>query len=178
MKEELEEKVASVKQLKLEVNSVYEQQKGQLEEVAKLSKDEARDLLLKKVEDEYKDEIVEHVKKMEASMKEEADDKAKYVYSGRDTEICRRDPAVESTATIVSLPNDEMKGRIIGREGRNINAFEQITGVDVIVDDTPGSIVISGFDLVRRYVAKIALERLIEDGSYSSRAYRGDGAES
>lgn len=163
LKEELEDKVSSVKQLKLEVQSIYEQQKGQLEKVANLSKEDARELLLKKVEEESKDEIVEHVKKLEAQMTEEAEVKAKHVIADAIQKYAA-ETAVESTATIVSLPNDEMKGRIIGREGRNINAFEQITGVDVIVDDTPGSIVISGFDLVRRYVAKVALERLIEDG--------------
>jgi len=163
LKEDLEGKVASVKQLKLDVQAIYEQQRGQLEEVAKLSKEEARELLLKKVEEESKDEIVEHVKKLEASIKEEADVKAKHIIADA-VQKYAAETAVESTATIVALPNDEMKGRIIGREGRNINTFEQITGVDVIVDDTPGSIVISGFDLVRRYVAKVALERLIEDG--------------
>ncbi|EKD48031.1 MAG: hypothetical protein ACD_65C00153G0001 [uncultured bacterium] len=163
LKEELEDKVQAVKQLKLEVKAIYEQQKGQLEKVAGLSKDEAMELLLKKVEEESKDEIVEHVKRLEAAMKEEAESKAKHVIADAIQKYAA-ETAVESTATLVALPNDEMKGRIIGREGRNINAFEQITGVDVIVDDTPGSIVISGFDLVRRYVAKIALERLIEDG--------------
>ncbi|MBU1018834.1 MAG: ribonuclease Y [Patescibacteria group bacterium] len=163
LKEDLENKVSSVKQLKLEVQAICEQQKGQLEKVANLSKDEARELLLKKVEEEYKDEIVEHIKKLEISMREEAEVKAKHAIADAIQKYAA-ETAVESTATLVALPNDEMKGRIIGREGRNINAFEQITGVDVIVDDTPGSIVISGFDLVRRYVAKIALERLIEDG--------------
>ncbi len=163
LKEDLENKVSAVKQLKLDVKAIYEQQKGQLEEVAKLSKEEARDLLLKKVEEESKDEIVEYVKKLEAAAKEEADTKAKHIIADAIQKYAA-ETAVESTATIVALPNDEMKGRIIGREGRNINTFEQITGVDVIVDDTPGSIVISGFDLVRRYIAKVTLERLIEDG--------------
>jgi len=163
LKEDLEAKVTSVKQLKLDVQAIYEQQKGQLEEVAKLSKEDARDLLLKKVEEESKDEIVEYVKKLEAAAKEEADTKAKHIIADAIQKYAA-ETAVESTATIVALPNDEMKGRIIGREGRNINTFEQITGVDVIVDDTPGSIVISGFDLVRRYIAKVTLERLIEDG--------------
>ncbi|HAU40362.1 MAG: hypothetical protein UV80_C0001G0120 [Candidatus Peregrinibacteria bacterium GW2011_GWF2_43_17] len=163
LKEELEGKINSVKQLKLEVQAIYEQQKGQLEEVAKLSKDEARQLLLKKVEEESKDEIVAYVKKLEVQLREEADGKAKHIIADAIQKYAA-ETAVESTATIVALPNDEMKGRIIGREGRNINTFEEITGVDVIVDDTPGSIIISGFDLVRRYIAKIALERLVEDG--------------
>jgi len=163
LKEELEGKINSVKQLKLEVQAIYEQQKGQLEEVAKLSKDEARQLLLKKVEEESKDEIVAYVKKLEVQLKEEADSKAKHIIADAIQKYAA-ETAVESTATIVALPKDEMKGRIIGREGRNINTFEEITGVDVIVDDTPGSIIISGFDLVRRYIAKISLERLVEDG--------------
>ncbi|MFA6528516.1 MAG: ribonuclease Y [Candidatus Gracilibacteria bacterium] len=163
LKEELESKVTSVKQLKSEVQSIYEQQKGQLEKVANLTKDDARVLLLKKVEDESKDEIVAHVKKLEASIKGEANERAKHIIADAIQKYAA-ETAVESTATIVALPTDEMKGRIIGREGRNINTFEQVTGVDVIVDDTPGSIVISGFDLVRRYIAKVALERLVEDG--------------
>jgi len=163
LKEELESKVTSVKELKAEVQAIYEQQKGQLEKVAGLTKDDARNLLLKKVEEESKGELVAYVKKLESAVKAEAEDKARNIIADAIQKYAA-ETAVESTATIVALPTDEMKGRIIGREGRNINTFEQVTGVDVIVDDTPGSIVISGFDLVRRYIAKVALERLVEDG--------------
>jgi ribonucrease Y len=163
LKNELEDKVTSVKKLREEVEGIYKMQEQQLEKVAAMSKEEAKEVLLKKVEEDAKADIVETIKKAEVELKKEAGQKAKFIIA----EAIQRyaaETASESTATIVNLPNDEMKGRIIGREGRNINTFEQITGIDVIVDDTPGSIVISGFDLVRRYIAKVALERLIEDG--------------
>ena len=160
---ELEEKVVNVRTLKAEVEKIYEQQKGQLEKVASLSKNEARDLLFKKVEEEAKEDLVEQIKKAELEMKEELDVKAKQMIVDA-VQKYAAETTVESTATMVPIPSDDMKGRVIGREGRNINTFEEITGVDVIVDDTPGSIMISGFDLVRRYVAKIALQRLLEDG--------------
>jgi len=163
LKNELEEKVSSVKKLREEVESVYRMQESQLEKVAAMSKEEAKDVLLKKVEEDSKADIIETIKRAEKELKEHADEKARFIIA----EAIQRyaaETASESTATIVNLPNDEMKGRIIGREGRNINTFEQLTGIDVIVDDTPGSIVISGFDLVRRYIAKVSLERLIEDG--------------
>lgn len=160
---ELEAKVTAVRQLKEEVQALYEQQKGQLERVANLTKDEARELLLKKVEEEAKDDLVAQIKKAEQTLREEADTRAKSIIVDA-IQRYAAETTMESTATIVSIPSDDMKGRIIGREGRNINTFEELTGVDVIVDDTPGSIVISGFDLVRRYIAKIALERLLQDG--------------
>ena len=163
LKSDLENKVSSVKKIREEVEEIFKLQQAQLEKVAGMSKEEAKEVLLKKVEEDAKADIVETIKKAEAELKKEADGKAKFIIA----EAIQRyaaETATESTATIVNLPNDEMKGRIIGREGRNINTFEQITGIDVIVDDTPGSIVISGFDLVRRYIAKVALERLIEDG--------------
>lgn len=162
-KSDLDAKVASVKELRDEVESIYKLQSQQLEKIAGMSKDEAKELLLKKVEQESRADIVEQIKRAEKDLREKADEKAKWIISDAIARYAA-DTTAESTATIVNLPNDEMKGRIIGREGRNINTFEQITGVDVIIDDTPGSIVISGFDLVRRYIAKVALERLIEDG--------------
>lgn len=160
---ELDNKVVAVKEVRDEIDEIYRQQAQQLEKIAGMSKDEAKEVLMKKVEEEAKDDIVAQIKRAEKTLKEEADKKAKWIIADA---ICRcaSETTTESTATIVNLPNDEMKGRIIGREGRNINTFEQMTGIDVIIDDTPGSIVISGFDLVRRYIAKVALERLIEDG--------------
>ena len=162
-KVELDEKVAGVKKLREQVEELHKKQADELERVAAMSKDEAKEVLLKKVEEESSDDIVAQVKKYEADLKEKANEKARWIIADAMQRIAAETTA-ESTATIVNLPSDDMKGRIIGREGRNINAFEQATGIDVIVDDTPGSIVISGFDLVRRYVAKVALERLIEDG--------------
>ncbi len=160
---DLDSKVTSIKQLRDEVESIYKLQSRQLEKIAAMSKEEARELLLQKVEAEAKEDIIIQIKKAEKELQDTADDKAKWIVADAIARYAAETTA-ESTATLVNLPNDEMKGRIIGREGRNINTFEQITGVDVIIDDTPGSIVISGFDLVRRYIAKIALERLIEDG--------------
>ncbi|MFH1284459.1 MAG: ribonuclease Y [Candidatus Peregrinibacteria bacterium] len=163
VRSDLDVKVASVKKLRDEVEEIYKFQSQQLEKVAAMSREEAKEILLKKVEEESKEDIVAQIKKTEHELKEKADEKARWIIADAIAR-CASETTAESTATIVNLPNDEMKGRIIGREGRNINTFEQITGVDVIVDDTPGSIVISGFDLVRRYIAKVALERLIEDG--------------
>lgn len=163
LRQELEERANSVKQLKQEVTQIYQMQKEQLERIANLSRDEAKQILFQKMEDEYKSELVERLKKLEAEEKKIAREKAKAIIADA-IQRYASEVAMESTATLVPLPSDEMKGRIIGKEGRNINTFEQVTGVDVIVDDTPGSIVISGFDLMRRYIAKAALEKLIADG--------------
>lgn len=162
-KEELEQKITAVKELKVEIQTIYEQQKQQLEKVAALSQAEARELLLKKVEEETKADLVLQIKKAEEEMRKTAQEKAKWIIAEAMQKYAA-ETASESTVTLVSLPAEDMKGRIIGREGRNINAFEEATGIDVIIDDTPGSIVISGFDIIRRYVAKIALERLLADG--------------
>ncbi|MBN1494509.1 ribonuclease Y [Candidatus Peregrinibacteria bacterium] len=163
LKEELENKVTSVKRLREEVEKIQAMQQSELEKVAQMSKEEAKEILLKKVEEDTKEILVEQIKKTEQQVKDEADKRAKYIIAEAIQKYAAETTA-ESTATIVTLPSDDMKGRIIGREGRNINTFEEITGIDVIVDDTPGSIVISGFDLVRRYIAKVTLERLIADG--------------
>ena len=160
---ELDEKVSSVRKLREEIESIHKMQTLELEKVSGMSKGEARELLISKVEEEAKEDIVAQIKKAEKELKEQADEKAKWILADAISR-CAAETTAESTATILNLPSDDMKGRIIGREGRNINTFEQITGVDVIVDDTPGSIVIASFDLVRRYVAKVALERLIADG--------------
>lgn len=160
---ELDNKVISLRQLRDDVESIYKLQAQELEKIAAMSKVEAKEVLLKKVEEESKEELVEQIKRAEKELKDQADERAKWILADAMMR-CASETTAESTATIVNLPSDDMKGRIIGREGRNINTFEQITGVDVIIDDTPGSIVISGFDLVRRYIAKVALEKLIEDG--------------
>lgn len=163
LREELDVKVASVKKLKEDVEEIYKSQSQELEKISALSKEEAKKLLLAKVEEDSKEDIVHQIKKVEQDFKEKAQEKAKWMIANSIARLASETTA-ESTATIVNLPSDDLKGRIIGREGRNINAFEQITGVDVIIDDTPGSILLSGFDLVRRYVAKVTLERLLEDG--------------
>lgn len=163
LREDLEQRASSVKQLKQEISEIYQLQKEQLEKIANLSREDAKQILFQKVEEEVKGEIVERVKKLEIEEKRISKEKAKAILADA-IQRYAAEVAVESTATIVPLPSDDMKGRIIGKEGRNINAFEQATGVDVIVDDTPGSIIISGFDLMRRHIAKLALEKLIVDG--------------
>ncbi|MFA6305738.1 MAG: ribonuclease Y [Candidatus Gracilibacteria bacterium] len=163
LKGEMDSKITSIRQLRDQVEDIYKMQAAQLEKVANMSKEEAKELLIRKVEEDAKEDIVVQITKFEKDLHDKAKEKAKWILAEAIVK-CAAETTAESTSTIVSLPSDEMKGRIIGREGRNINTFEQITGVDVIVDDTPGSIVISGFDLVRRYIAKVALERLIEDG--------------
>ncbi len=162
-KEDLETKIQSLEQEKKQVNELIGKQEVELEKVASLSKKDAQKMLIEKVELEFKDELVEHVKKIEQSAKAEADSKARMILALAMQKYAS-DTASENTSTTVSLPSDDMKGRIIGREGRNIQAFERVTGVDVVVDDTPGVVLISAFDLYRRYVAKVSLERLITDG--------------
>jgi ribonucrease Y len=163
LKDGLEEKTEALKKDREKATKVLEDQEKKLAEVAALSKEDAKQLLLDQIEDEFKDELVSHAKKLEKDMKEEVDEKAKQLIADA-IQRYASETTVESTTTSVTLPADDMKGRIIGREGRNINAFETVTGVDVIVDDTPGSIIMSGFDPIRRYMAKITLERLVEDG--------------
>lgn len=160
---DLEEKIESVKSLREEVEKIHEMQTQELQKVSGMSRDEAKAILMKEVEEQSKEDIVKQIEKTESELKVQAKEKAKFILADAIQKYAA-ETASESTATIVNLPSDDLKGRIIGREGRNINTFEQVTGIDVIVDDTPGSIIISGFDLVRRYIAKIALERLISDG--------------
>lgn len=162
-KAKLEEKAEELKKDRELALELLKDQEKKLQEVANLSHEEAKTLLLKQIEEEFKDELVAHAKFMEAEMKKEVDEKAKQILADA-IQRYASETTVESTTTSVPLASDELKGRIIGREGRNINAFETVTGVDVIVDDTPGSILISGFDPIRRYMAKITLERLVEDG--------------
>lgn len=162
-KAKLEAKMDELKEDREKAKQLIKEQETKLEEVAALNKEQAQERLLQQIEAEFKDELVAHAKKLEADMKEEVDAKAKQILVDA-IQRYASETTVESTTTSVTLPADDLKGRIIGREGRNINAFETVTGVDVIVDDTPGSIVISGFDPIRRYMAKITLERLVEDG--------------
>ena len=140
-----------------------EQRVQELERISGLTSDQAKDYLLKIVEDDVKHESAKMIKEMEHRAKEEADKKAKeYVVNA--IQKCAADHVSEATISVVQLPSDEMKGRIIGREGRNIRTLETLTGVDLIIDDTPEAVVLSGFDPIRREVARIALEKLIVDG--------------
>ena len=153
----------SLNRMKEEVSRLNEQRVQELERISGLTSEQAKDYLLKIVEDEVKHESAVMIKEMESRAKEEADKKAKeYVVNA--IQRCAADHVSETTISVVQLPNDEMKGRIIGREGRNIRTLETMTGVDLIIDDTPEAVVLSGFDPVRREVARIALERLIVDG--------------
>jgi ribonuclease Y len=163
LKADLEQKMESLKEDREKAQAVLAQHESKLEEIASLSQEEAKNLLLKQIEEEFKGELVEHAKRLEAEVREEVDVKAKQMLADA-IQRYASETTVESTTTSVQLTSEDMKGRIIGREGRNINAFETTTGVDVIVDDTPGNIILSGFDPIRRYMAKITLERLVEDG--------------
>ena len=146
-----------------EIAKLNEQRLQELERISGLTSEQAKDYLLKIVEDEVKHETAVMIKEMESRAKEEADKKAKeYVVTA--IQKCAADHVSETTISVVQLPNDEMKGRIIGREGRNIRTLETMTGVDLIIDDTPEAVILSGFDPIRREVARIALEKLIVDG--------------
>ena len=146
-----------------ELNSLREQQLKQLEDVARLTMAEAKDLLFKKTEGEMKHELARRYWEIERQMKEEADQKARKVVTLAIQRLAT-DVVSERTTSVVNLPNDEMKGRLIGREGRNIKVLESLTGVDVIIDDTPEIVTISCFDPVRRETARIALQNLVQDG--------------
>ena len=146
-----------------EISKLNEQRLQELERISGLTSEQAKEYLLKIVEDEVKHETAVMIKELESRAKEEADKKAKeYVVNA--IQKCAADHVSETTISVVQLPSDEMKGRIIGREGRNIRTLETLTGVDLIIDDTPEAVILSGFDPIRREVARIALEKLIVDG--------------
>ena len=146
-----------------EIDCMIAKEKTELERISGLSTDEAKEILLKSVEDEVKHDTAKLIKEMEAQAKLEAEQRAKeHIVTA--IQKCAADYVAESTISVVQLPSDEMKGRIIGREGRNIRTLETLTGVDLIIDDTPEAVIISGFDPMRREVAKIAIEKLILDG--------------
>ena len=145
------------------INDLYTKQLQELERLSGLSSEEARNLLLANVQEEIKHETAMLIKDLEQQAKEEADKKAREIISLA-IQRCAADHVAETTVSVVALPNDEMKGRIIGREGRNIRTLETLTGIDLIIDDTPEAVILSGFDPVRREVARVALEKLITDG--------------
>jgi len=161
--EELAKKVQSVQQQQEEVATIKRSQLEMLEKISGLTQEDAKEQLLKTVESEIRHETAMKIKEIETQMKEESDQYAKEVIATA-IQRCAADHAAEATVSVVSLPNDEMKGRIIGREGRNIRTLETITGVDLIIDDTPETITVSSFDPVRREIARLALEKLIVDG--------------
>jgi len=162
-KSELAEHLEEAKRLKIGLSEASDRHREALERAAHLSEDQAKTELWGELKTEYSEEFSKNIKLMKEEMEEEAEEKSKQLIA----EAIQRyasEVATESTSTIVQLPSDDVKGKIIGKEGRNIVALEQSTGVDIIIDDTPGAIVISGFDLARRYVAKLAIEKLIKDG--------------
>ena len=161
--EALNEKYKEAERLEAEANEMHARQKDELERVAGMTSDEAKQILIDRVQkDAYHDAAV-MVREVEAKAKEEADKRARDIVSLA-IQKCAADHVAETTVSVVALPNDDMKGRIIGREGRNIRTLETATGVDLIIDDTPEAVIISAFDPVRREVARIALEKLIMDG--------------
>ena len=161
--EELARRMNEVAQLKTEAEELKQQQAQVLEQISGLTQEQAKAYLLETVEDEVRHETAMKIKEIESQLKDEADDKAREIIATA-IQRCAADHAAETTVSVVPLPNDEMKGRIIGREGRNIRTLETVTGVDLIIDDTPEAITVSSFDPVRREIARLALEKLIVDG--------------
>ncbi len=161
--EALNKKAKEIEALQEETVEIQKKQLAELERISNLSVEEAKEYLLKTVENEVKHEAAALIKDVEARTKEEADRIAREIISIA-IQKCAADHVSETTVSVVPLPNDEMKGRIIGREGRNIRTLETLTGIDLIIDDTPEAVILSGFDPIRREVARIALEKLIIDG--------------
>ncbi|MBP1764731.1 MAG: rny 2 [Firmicutes bacterium] len=161
--ESLGKKEAELDKSQEKIQDLYEKQLSELERLSGLTSEEARKVLLANVEQEIKHETAMMIKDLEQQAKEEADKKAREIISLA-IQRCAADHVAETTVSVVALPNDEMKGRIIGREGRNIRTLETLTGIDLIIDDTPEAVILSGFDPVRREVARLALEKLISDG--------------
>jgi len=161
--EELAKKLQKVTETQAQAEAIKAQQMETLEKISELTQEQAKQYLLQSVEEEVRHEAAMKIKEIEQQLKDEAEDKAREVISTA-IQRCAADHAAEVTVSVVTLPNDEMKGRIIGREGRNIRTLETITGVDLIIDDTPEAITVSSFDPVRREIARLALEKLIGDG--------------
>ena len=156
-------RLADLEESRAEVNRLQQEQVATLERISGYTVEEAKTYLLNKLETEVTHEAAMKIKEIEARLKEEADQKAKEIV-GTAIQRCAADHVAEATVSVVPLPNDEMKGRIIGREGRNIRALENLTGVDLIIDDTPEAVIVSAFDPVRREIARLAVEHLITDG--------------
>ncbi|MBE6686498.1 MAG: ribonuclease Y [Ruminococcaceae bacterium] len=161
--ETLNKKIKENTELGEEIEALKAQELEVLQKISGYSVQEAKDELLSRIEEEVKHEAAMKIVEIESQLKEEADDKARHIISLA-IQRCAADHVSETTVSVVNLPNDDMKGRIIGREGRNIRAIETLTGVDLIIDDTPEAITLSSFDPVRREVARISLEKLISDG--------------
>ena len=160
---DLDLRESKIEEIREEVQQLKDSEMDNLEKIAKLSQEEAKTEMLNRLDDTLTQEKAERIRKMEDEIKDKSDDTAKNIITYA-IQKCAADHTAETTVSTVTLPNDEIKGRIIGREGRNIKTLETLTGVDFIIDDTPEAVVISGFDALRREVARIALEKLIDDG--------------
>lgn len=161
--EKLERKFREIDRKKQQIDTLYDEQVSKLENISGLTHDEAKAILMDEVEKEARSEAAVMMRAIETEAKDTAEKKAKELLA-QTVQRCAADHVAESTITVVNLPNDEMKGRIIGREGRNIRALETATGIELIIDDTPEAVILSGFDPIRRETARIALEHLILDG--------------
>jgi ribonuclease Y len=161
--EALENREKHINEIQDQIEGIYRQQRSELERLSGLTSDEAKELLLTNIREEIKHEAAIMIKEIETQAREEAEKRAKEIITTA-IQKCAADHVAETTVSVIQLPNDEMKGRIIGREGRNIRALETLTGIDLIIDDTPEAVILSGFDPIRREVAKVALEKLILDG--------------
>ncbi len=161
--EDLNKKDLEIEAVKTKLSDIYNRQLIELERISSLTSDEARQILLADIEKEIQHEAAIMIKDIENKAREEGEKRARNIISLA-IQRCAADHVAEATVAVIPLPSDEMKGRIIGREGRNIRAFETLTGIDLIIDDTPEAVILSGFDPIRREVARIALERLIVDG--------------
>ncbi|MFH0951591.1 MAG: ribonuclease Y [Patescibacteria group bacterium] len=159
----IQEQTEKVKVVREEINKIREQQMAKLEKIAGLNKEQGRDILLKNLEESMKEDLLLRIRKLQAESQDVWEKEAKNLLSNV-LQRCASSHVAETTTTVLTLPSDEMKGRIIGREGRNIKTIEQLTGVEIIVDETPESIIISGFSPIRRHLAKRALDKLIQDG--------------
>lgn len=161
--ENLNQRELAIEETKSQLTVLYKQQLNELERISGLTSEEAKQILLTDIEKEIQHDAAIMIKEIESKAKEEGEKRAREIISLA-IQRCAADHVAEATVAVIPLPGDEMKGRIIGREGRNIRAFETLTGIDLIIDDTPEAVILSGFDPIRREVARIALEKLIVDG--------------